>query len=711
MKDVVGNILKKKQRKVDKSDKAKEDAIIEDLIAKKRNSFNSFKDTDEEKDYKDYTKEDSIKKSDVKKDDAVKKEIKKEKIKKDISQMNVWSEFETTDEINIPKKIIDQVIGQEKAVEIIKKAAEQRRHVLLIGQPGTGKSMLAKAMAELLPYEDLEDILVERNPDDENNPKIRVVKAGEGREIVKKAIENELSKGINESNNKVPFIILVFFVLPMAFYFYAAVNNIQIDSMIIFGMMGFGILFLFFFGFNFRMLVGGGMKTSAPRIIVDNKDKKEAPFYDATGAHSGSLLGDVKHDPLQSGGLGTPPHLRVMAGLIHKSNKGVLFIDEVATLGKYQQDLLTAMQEKKLSITGRSEMSSGAMVMTDPVPCDFILIAAGNIHDIEHMHPALRSRIRGYGYEVYLDDVTEDSEENKKKIVQFVAQEVEKDGKIPHFTRDAVDEIICEAKRKAGMKGKLTLRFRELGGLVRSAGDIAVKKNHPYVLREDVIEGKKSARTLEQQIGDIYLNRKKEYNVLITTGSRVGRVNGLAVIGDGGTVLPIVAEVSPTSHAHDGQIIATGKLGEIAKEAVINVSAIIKNFIGQDISNHDIHIQFLQTYEGVEGDSASVSVAIAVLSAIENIGVKQDVAMTGSLTVRGDVLPVGGVTQKIEAAIEAGIKKVIIPKSNEKDVLLEKRYEGAIEIICAETIVDVLKNSLDNGKEVIKKMSKLINKS
>jgi len=82
--------------------------------------------------------------------------------------------------------------------------------------------------------------------------------------------------------------------------------------------------------------------------------------------------------------------------------------------------------------------------------------------------------------------------------------------------------------------------------------------------------------------------------------------------------------------------------------------------------------------------------------------------MTGSLTVRGEVLPVGGVTQKIEAAIEAGIKKVIIPKSNEQDVLLEKRYEGKIEVITAETLIDVLKNALDGGDKIVKKMKGII---
>ncbi|MFH0859688.1 MAG: ATP-dependent protease LonB [Candidatus Altiarchaeota archaeon] len=616
--------------------------------------------------------------------------------------MKSWDDFETTEQIIVPKLLIDQVIGQEKAVDIIKKAARQRRHILLIGEPGTGKSMLAKAMTELLPAEDLVDVLSYPNLEDENNPKIKISQAGDGRKIVKAEREKEIAANRGGGLN-VPLMLLVFVAVPLILY----ISGVIKDGIIIAAMMGFGIVFFLLFGINFRSMMGG-QKTFTPRMIVDNAERKEAPFYEGTGAHAGALLGDVKHDPLQTGGLGTPAHTRVVAGLIHKANKGVLFIDEVGTLGKSQMDLLTAMQEKQIAITGRSEMSSGAMVITDPVPCDFILIAAGNLHIVEHMHPALRSRIRGYGYEVYMKDTIEDNDENRKKIVQFIAQEVTKDGKIPHFKKDAVAEIIREAKRKAGMREKLTLKFRELGGIIRAAGDISREKGHKYVTAEDVLDGKKSARTLEQQVGDIYLDKKKEYNILITTGNKVGRVNGLAVMGEGGTVLPIVAEVAPAQSRRSGTIMATGKLGEIAKEAVTNVSALFKKMSGKDVSNHDIHIQFLQTYEGVEGDSASVSVAIAVISALEHIPVRQDVAMTGSLTVRGEVLPVGGVTQKIEAAIEAGIAEVIIPESNEKDVLLEKKYEGKVTIRTAKTLIDVMKHSLVGGDTIIKKMSKML---
>jgi Lon-like ATP-dependent protease len=158
-----------------------------------------------------------------------------------------------------------------------------------------------------------------------------------------------------------------------------------------------------------------------------------------------------------------------------------------------------------------------------------------------------------------------------------------------------------------------------------------------------------------------------------------------------------VAEVTPAQTKNGGQIIATGKLGEIAKEAVQNVSALIKKYTGEDISNHDVHVQFIGTYDGVEGDSASISIATAVISALEDVPVDQTVCMTGSLSVRGQVLPVGGVTAKIEAAAESGLLKVLIPKANQYDVVLEERYIGKIEIIPVSNMGEVLSHALVNG--------------
>lgn len=606
--------------------------------------------------------------------------------------------FKTTAEIKVNERIVDQVIGQERAVDIIKKAAQQKRHVLLIGEPGTGKSLIGQALAELLPTEKLTDVLCTQNPKDENNPLIHTVPAGQGRKIVDQGKLNALA--IMQGGNNWMYIIGIFVVIYIATTVFdwiagkekevilQATDRIVGSLFIIVMIMGAIIFYALY------KLKAGKPKIIGPKLIIDNSERKTAPFIDATGLHEGALLGDVLHDPFMTGGLGTPAHERVVCGAIQKANKGVLFIDEIATLKpEMQVEILTAMQEKKYPITGRSERSAGAMVTTKPIPTDFVLVAAGNLETIKNMHIALRSRIRGAGYEVYMNNKMDDTPENVQKIIMFVAQEIKKDGRIPAFSRDAVMEIIKEARRRAGSKGYLTLKLRDLGGLIRAAGDLAIEDKAKVVSAKHVLDAKTFAATLERQITEKYTKEKKEYQIIQNSGSKVGRVNGLAVLGDehgSGMVLPIEATVVPTMEKARGQVIATGRLGEIAKEAISNVSAIFKKYAAKDLSNYDVHIQFLQSYEGLEGDSASIAVAAAVISAMTGIPVKQNVSMTGSLSVLGEVLPIGAVNTKIEAAAEAGMEQILIPKTNEKDVLVDEAVRKKIKVIPVEHIWEVL---------------------
>ncbi|MCJ7741950.1 MAG: ATP-dependent protease LonB [Methanoregula sp.] len=615
------------------------------------------------------------------------------------------SEIATSSQIEVPEKLIDQVIGQEHAVEVIKKAAIQRRHVMMIGSPGTGKSMLGKAMAEILPKEELQDILAYPNSDDPNNPVIRTVSGGRGKQIVA-AHKAEAKKKIQFRNTLL--MLLLIGIIGYAFLTYQWLMGIIAAA----------------FVFMALRYTTPREEAMVPKLLVTNDTKNIAPFIDGTGSHAGALLGDVRHDPFQSGGLETPAHDRVEVGAIHRAHGGVLFIDEINTLDPHsQQNLLTALQEGAFPITGQSERSSGAMVRTEPVPCRFVMIAAGNLDAIKGMHPALRSRIRGYGYEVYMAESMEDNEDNRRKYIRFIAQEVKNDGKIPHFDQSAIDEILREAKRRSNRKGHLTLKLRDMGGLIRVAGDIARQENAILTTSVHVITAKSTARSIEDQVSDEITEHLREYEMTIVEGTRVGRVNGLAVTGnDAGSVLPIMAEVTP-AQGESGQIIATGVSGKrqepwlkdeesIAQQSIKNVSALIKKFTGKDIKHMDVHIQFIGTY-GAEGDSASISIATAVISAIEGIPIRQDIAMTGSLSVRGDVLPVGGVTYKIEAAAKAGIKTVLIPRMNMGDVLIEERYKSVVTILPMDTIDDVLKYALvpENADGFLTKLKKMAMRS
>ena len=618
-------------------------------------------------------------------------------------------DIESTEKVPIPDKLVDQVIGQEAASIVVRKASEQRRHMIMVGEPGTGKSMLARSMTEFLPPEQLEDVLVYRNQEDENEPKVRTVPAGRGSRLIAER-RAHVRQQRERTNRTLLFIALVV----GAALLLATISSGEILTFI------FGSFILVFGYFFLRTRLTAGDESNIPKLLIKHERSDEPPFVDATGSLAGALLGDVRHDPFQSGAdLATPAHERVEPGAVHRANKGVLYIDEIRMLRmEEQQALLVAMQERELSISGRSERSSGALTKSEPVPTDFILVAAGNLDSIQNMHPALRSRIRGYGYEVYVNTDMKDTERNRRRLIRFIAQEVRNEMKkdtgksIPHFDKQAISLVLKEAQRRSGRRGKLSLRLRELGGLVRIAGDLAAEDGSTLTHSKHVVRARAIAKPLEQQVADRYLERQSEYSMLVNEGNRVGRVNGLAVLGAdtglsdySGVVLPVEAMVTPTQ-GRSGQVIATGGLSDLAKESVTNISAVVKKLTGKDIRDYDLHVQFPGTHN-VDGDSASITMATAIISAFEGVPIDQNLAMTGSLTVRGEVLPIGGVSAKIEAAVKSGIKRVVIPRSNMNDVLIDEKYESQVEILAVDSLDEVLEHALVGKEEKVSLVERL----
>lgn len=552
------------------------------------------------------------------------------------------SSYATTADIPVPEKIIDQVVGQDKAVSIMRLAAAQQRSVLLIGEPGTGKSMLGQAMAELLHGSHPVDMLVEAGVRERNIPSVRLLPAGEGERVIK---EYEHSHRSNAASIR---WILGFaaFVCLFVTVFYSLTRDNPVY------MMSGLLILLIIFWFGKTLKIEPSNKT--PKYLINNSGKEKPPFIDATGLHAGALLGDVRHDPYQSGGMETSPHHLVEPGAIHLAHRGVLYIDEVSTLSlESQQALLTAFQDKKMAITGRNPGSSGRMIHTEPVPSDFILVLAGNMQDVEKIHPALRSRIRGYGYEVYLNETMPDTAENRFKLLQFVAQEVHRDGKIPHFTSAAVNEVIHQAGQRANRAGHLTSRFRELGGLIRAAGDAAVGSGSALVHPDHVLKALKLSMPLEEQIS----LRKYESLELLRADPCCGKVKAIASNLDAfGTIVQCWTDFQPSKTV---EIIAGDESG---KPDAASVEAALNRF--------RLPGKYFIEIEGAESNDSfkpfSLAIALSALSAAHGRILPENLAVCGSINVLGLVKEIRHFDKTVAAAQHAGIRTLIAPIGNRR---------------------------------------------
>jgi Lon-like ATP-dependent protease len=610
--------------------------------------------------------------------------------------------LQSSEDIPVPTLLMDQVIGQESAVAVAQKAAAQKRNLLLIGDPGTGKSMIAKAMAEILPAQKGADVITYHNNKNPNEPHVKPLEGGIGRAVVEK-YEKKAQRTV---------------LLWRIFEWGVAVGLILAGVLgtFVFEVPGMSIMvFVFILMIAMLFLYFAGQKRPkadlmVPKLLVENgPEVKPAPYVDGTGSQAGALLGDVRHDPFQSGGLETPAHQRVEAGAIHRAHRGVLFIDEVNVLRlASQQALLTAMQDRQYAISGQSQTSSGANVRTEAVPCDFILVAAGNQDALEApdghdkgMHPALRSRIRGYGYEVYVNSIMDDSHANRVKLLQFVAQEIKRDAKCPPFEPLAIAEILREAQRRSGRNGKLTLRLRELGGLVRTAGDFANTEGAKVVTVQHVRAAKNAARSMEQQMTAVQVQNLLADTEFRTQGTSVGCASGVAVIGTGevgepaGLVVPVEAAVVPALSRHGGSIVLGQQFKERLGHGVENVGAILKRLKGSDIADHDLHIDGHFGHPDAQGDGLGAAAAVAAISALEAIPARQDQVLIGNLAVNGEFRAVRATLQRIETAAALGFKRAIVPSSLEGTLVLDEAVLKAIDIRYCSTLGDVLAEALD----------------
>lgn len=423
-------------------------------------------------------------------------------------------------------------------------------------------------------------------------------------------------------------------------------------------------------------------KTTAARIALEAvKDiasapfADDAPFVEVDGTTlrwdprdvTNPLLGSV-HDPIYQGArrdladTGVPePKL----GLVTDAHGGVLFIDEIGELDPMLQNkLLKVLEDKRVSFDSAYYDPHDPnipqyikKIFEEGAPADFILIGATTRepHDISS---AIRSRCA----EVYFEPLTP---KDIKEIVIKAAQKLDivLDKKVP--------EMICE----------YTIEGRKAINILADAYGTALYKQEADAAAGPVRVG------VQEVLEVVQVSRLSPHVTLKGSATlEVGKVFGLGVLGFVGSVLEIEAVTFPARAEGKGTIRFNDTAGSMAKDSVFNAASVIRKLTGEDISNYDIHVNIIGGGR-IDGPSAGTAILTAIISALQNRPFRQDVALTGEISIQGKVKAVGGVFEKIYGAKQAGMKAVVVPKENEQDVPVDLK---GIEVKLASTIEEVL---------------------
>ena len=425
-------------------------------------------------------------------------------------------------------------------------------------------------------------------------------------------------------------------------------------------------------------------KTTAARIILEAVRGKSlspfaenAPFIETDGTTlrwdprdvTNPLIGSV-HDPiyqgaqrqLADGGIPEPK-----PGLVTDAHGGILFIDEIGEMDiQLQNKLLKVLEDKRVHFessyydpTDERVPPYVKMLFANGAPADFVLIGA-TTREASSLNPALRSRCA----EIYFEPLT------PAHIVDIVNNAAQK---LNVELEEGLAEIISE----------YTIEGRKAINILADAYSLAIDRNSEQTLnidrpikieKRDVYEVAQVSRLYQ------YVTRKASSKAI------VGHIFGLGVSGFIGSVIEIEAVVFPAEKGK-GTIRFNETAGSMAKDSVFNAASVLRRVTGKDIHDFDVHINVIGG-GNIDGPSAGTAILATLVSAVTGKRIRQDVAVTGEISLQGRVRPVGGVFEKAYGAKQAGIKTLVIPKENSKDI---PRGHLGLKIFPVETAEEAFK--------------------
>jgi ATP-dependent Lon protease len=402
-------------------------------------------------------------------------------------------------------------------------------------------------------------------------------------------------------------------------------------------------------------------KTTAARLVLQEACTQphtpfnaDAPFVETDGTTlrydprgiANPLLGSV-HDPIYQGArrdLADSGIPEPKPGLVTDAHGGILFLDEIGELDDtLQNELLKVLEDKRAYFDSAYFEPNDPNVpeyikklFTEGAPADFVLIGA-TTRDSYYLNPALRSRCA----EIYFEPLT------PKHIETIVLNAAHK---LNAKLDDEVAQIISEYTIE-GRKAINILADAYSNALVRQENDM----DNILITKEDIYTVAQVSRLTP------FITKKA------SDTSEIGKIFGLGVAGFIGSVIEIEAIAFKAYEKGKGILRFNQTAGSMAQDSVFNAAAVVRKLTNEDIHDYDIHINIIGG-GNIDGPSAGTAILIALISAITQKPIRQDIAITGEISIQGLVRPVGGVFEKAYGASQAGIKTLIIPEENAKDI-------------------------------------------
>lgn len=434
-------------------------------------------------------------------------------------------------------------------------------------------------------------------------------------------------------------------------------------------------------------------KTTAARLVLEAAKQikytpfdESAPFVETDGTTlrwdprdmTNPLLGSV-HDPIYQGARrdlaesGVP---EPKPGLVTDAHGGILFIDEIGEMDDMLQNkLLKVLEDKRAFFESAYYDPSDETIpkyirklFEDGAPADFVLIGA-TTREASHINPALRSRCA----EIYFEPLTP---QHIKKIVLNAA------AKLDVALADDVAALISE----------YTIEGRKAINILADAYSLALQRSDAG--KSEVVP--EVMLTKEDVYKVVQVSRLSPFVMQRASDTlQQGHVFGLGVAGFLGSVIEIEAVAFPAHEAGKGSIRFNQTAGNMAKDSVFNAAAVVRKLTGKELADYDIHVNVIGG-GNIDGPSAGTAILTALISAITGRRIRQSVAVTGEISIQGLVKPVGGVFEKAYGAKQAGIKRMIIPQENAKDI--PENHLG-LEILPVETAQQALEILLEPTHE------------